>query len=421
MNEKLLQYLWNYKIFKSYDFKDLNGNPIEILDYGKWNDDSGPDFLMAKVKISNMILAGNIELHVKSSDWIFHQHSEDPNYQNIILHVVFQNDTDIEELLHRNIPTIELKNYIDGDVLSKYINLLQQSHFIPCESAFTPSKIPLHFFEETVLRKLDEKSSDLEKDLADHRNNYEAVLFHSLAYSFGLKVNAHLFKQIAESIDFTVIIKICQNKTQLEALFFGISGWLEQPQDPQMKIWKREFDFIKKKFSISDLVIRPKFLRLRPPNFPTIRLSQLADLYHRHQNLFSKIITIKNTAELIEIFTQVQASEYWDNHFNFGKISPVDQPKVLSKDFIELIILNTILPLKYTYYKHRQEEITDDILLFYKELPAEKNSIVEGWKGLGLKSSTALQTQSMIYHYNTNCATKNCLNCSIGFKILKEP
>lgn len=420
MNEKLLQYLWNFKIFTHYNFHDLDGNPIEILDFGKWNKDSGPDFLMAKVKVNNVILAGNIELHVKSSDWIFHQHSKDPNYDNIILHVVFQNDADIDELNKKNIPTLELRNHIDENIFGKYEKLLKESQFVACEDLFNSDKIPVHFFEESLLKKLEEKSSEFEKDLELYKNNYEAVLFHSLSYSFGLKVNAHLFKQIAESIDFTVFNKIKQNKIQVEALLFGISGWLEKPEDEQMKIWRREFDFLKAKFDIHDLIIRPKFLRLRPPNFPTLRLSQLANLYYQQQNLFSKIINTEHVGELKQIFKDVKASEYWDNHFNFGKLSPVDQPKALTNDFIELIILNSILPLKYTYHKHHNEEITEEILTFYKDLSAEKNSVIDGWKNLGLKIKNALQTQSLIYHYKNYCTPKNCLNCSIGFKILKE-
>jgi hypothetical protein len=233
-------------------------------------------------------------------------------------------------------------------------------------------------------------------------------------------VNAFIFKQIAESIDFTIINKIRQNETQLEALLFGISGWLENPEDEQMKIWKREFDFIKAKFLISDLKFHPKFLRLRPPNFPTIRLSQLANLYHQHQNLFSKIINAKNSGELFEIFNTIKASEYWDHRFNFGKTSTVDQPKTLSKDFIELIILNTILPLKYTYHRYHNEEIAGEILNFYKNIPGEKNSVINDWKKVGLKIKTALESQSLIYHFKNSCEEKNCLNCSIGFKILKE-
>lgn len=420
MNEKLLQYLWNFKVFTHFDFIDTEGNPVEILDFGRWNTDSGPDFLMGKIKTKNMILAGNIELHVKSSDWIFHQHSKDPAYKNIILHVVFQNDVDIKEFKDQNIPTLELKNYIDKNVFQKYENLLKENQFIPCEKIFSIKKIPVNFHEENLLKKLEEKSLEIETDLHRHKNNYEAVMFHHLAYSFGLTVNASLFKQIAESIDFNIINKIRQNKIQLEALFFGISGWLETPQDLQMSLWKREFDFLKAKYNLPEIIIRPKFLRLRPPNFPTIRLSQFADLYFQHQNLFSKIISAQNTKDLVQIFKEIQASEYWTHHFNFGKISSINHPKVVTKDFIELIILNTILPVKYTYHKHQNENIGDEILAFYSEIQSEKNSIIKEWKKLGLKTRTSLESQSLIYHFKNYCKTKNCLNCSIGFKILKE-
>lgn len=420
MTEKLLQYLWNFKVFKNFDFKDIEGNPVEIINFGKWNTNAGPDFLLATIKTHNLILSGHIELHVKSSDWIFHNHSQDPNYQNIILHVVFQNDAEIEEFNDRKIPTLELKNFIDENILWKYQKLIHENQFIPCEGIFNKNSIPINFHEGNVLRKLSQKSQELEESLDQYKNNFEAVLFHSLAYSFGLKVNAFIFKQIAESIDFTVINKIRQNKTQLESLFFGISGWLEDPKDEQMKIWKREFDFIKVKYQIPNLTFRPKFLRLRPPNFPTIRLSQLADLYYQHQNLFSKIILSKNADELLTVLKDIKASCYWDSHFNFGKTSTINQPKTLSKEFIELIILNTILPLKYTYHQYHNEEIADEILEFYKKLSPEKNSIITSWEKLGIKMNNSLETQSFIYHFKSCCEEKNCLNCSIGFKLLKD-
>ncbi|NIF07631.1 DUF2851 family protein [Chryseobacterium sp. Tr-659] len=419
MTEKLLQYLWNYKVFKHFNFKDIGGNSVEIIHFGKWNKDAGPDFLDAQIQYNGLLLAGNIELHVRSSDWIFHNHSNNPNYHNVILHVVFQHDVEICELTKKNVPTLELKDYIDENIIWKYEKFINGNEFIACETIFNKEKVPVNFHEGNILKKLEEKSSELEHSLARSKNNFEAVLFHSLAYSFGLKVNAHLFRQIAESIDYSVINKIRQNPFQLEALLFGISGWLNHPEDGQMKIWKREFEFLKAKFSISDLQFHPKFLRLRPSNFPTIRLSQLADLYHRHQNLFSKIMNAENADQLCEIFTPIKASEYWDCHFNFGTISKV-QPKTLSKEFIDLIILNTILPLKYTYHRYHNEEIADEIIEFYKKIPPEKNTITAGWKKLGLEITNALESQSMIYHHKNSCDEKNCLTCSIGFKLLKE-
>ncbi|WNI35844.1 DUF2851 family protein [Chryseobacterium sp. SG20098] len=418
MTEKLLQYLWNYKVFKNFNFKDIEGNSVEIIHFGKWNKNAGPDFLDAKIKINGLLLAGNIELHVRSSDWIFHNHSQDPNYRNIILHVVFQHDIEIRELTEKQVPTLELHSYIDENIISKYEKLVDGEEFIACEKIFDPKKLPVNFHEENILKKLDEKSSELEQSLHQYKNNFEAVLFHSFAYSFGLKVNASIFRQIAESIDYSIINKIRQNPLQLEALLFGISGWLEKPQDGQMKIWKREFDFIKAKFSISDLKFHPKFLRLRPPNFPTIRLSQLADLY-RQQNLFSKIMEARSAEQLYTIFKSIKASEYWDFHFNFGSISKV-QPKTLSKDFVDLLIVNTIIPLQYAYYRYHQEDIADEIIELYKTIDGEKNTLINGWKKLGLQVTNTLESQSLIYHHKTFCEPKNCLSCAIGFKLLKE-
>ena len=420
MNEKLLQYLWNFKIFNSFDFKDMEGNELEILDFGKWNFDSGPDFLFGKIKFKNLILAGNIELHVKSSDYIFHQHSGNPEFENLILHVVFNHDMEIEELNKKNIPTLELKNYIDQNLLWKYESLLNENQFIPCANLFEASKIPFQFAEETLFKKLDEKSLEIEESLRINKNNYEAVLFQNLAYAFGLKVNSLIFRQIAECLDFTIVNKIRQNQTQLEALFFGICNWLENPKDEQTKIWKREFDFLKMKYQIDDLRFQPKFSKLRPPNFPTIRLSQLASLYHLNQNLFSKLIASKNMDDIDAIFSNVKASDYWNDRFNFGKTSTIKGEKSLTKEFVELILINAILPLKYAYHKNFDEDAADEILEFYRKITPEKNSIITSWNQLQVKTESALQSQAFLYHHKNFCLKKDCLNCGIGFQLLKN-
>lgn len=420
MNEKLLQYLWNYKIFRNFDFKDVDGNPVEILDFGKWNHDSGPDFLNAKIKTGSIVFAGNIELHVKSSDWIFHNHSSDQNFDNVILHAVYQHDTELEDFQKKKIPTLQLYDYIDQNILKKYQFLLQENSFIACEKIFDAERIPVDFVEETLLKKLDEKSLDAEIRLKNSKNDAEAVLFQQIAYAFGLKVNAEIFKNIAENINFSIIRKISQSRVQLEALLFGTAGWLEETPDEQTKIWKREYEFLKTKYQLPETKFRPKFLRLRPPNFPTLRLSQLAHLYHREQNLFSKISKGKSADEIHEIFDGIHASEYWNCHFNFGTESKEIYQKTLTKDFVELILTNAILPLKYTFGKNQNEENAEDILKYYEMLPSEKNTVVERWKNLGAKIRTAADSQAFIWHYKNRCKPKNCLNCSIGFRLLKE-
>lgn len=420
MNEKLLQYLWNFKIFTDFDFKDIEGNPLEILNFGKWNFNSGPDFLEGKIKFNGITLAGNIELHVRSSDWIFHQHSGNQDFDNLILHVVYEHDIEIEEFTQKNIPTLELKNYIDKSVLDKYQKLIDNEQFIACEEIFDANKIPVNFEDEILIKKLDEKSVAISSQLVNCKNDYEAVLFQNLAYAFGLKVNAEIFQQFAVETDFSLINKIRQNELQLEALFFGIFGWLEECKDDQMNLWQREYKFLKAKYNLTELSFKPKFLRLRPPNFPTLRLSQLANLYHAEPQLFSKMISSKSIADLKSILKNIKASKYWDKHYNFGKISTVDQPKTLSDNFIELIIINAVLPLKYHYLKNTTETAADEILKYYVQLQPEKNSVISAWENLGVSIRSALESQAYLYHYKNLCTPKNCLNCSIGLKLLKN-
>ena len=419
MNENLLQYLWKYKIFSKFDFKDTDGNPIEILDFGTLNTNSGPDFSLAKIKTKNIVLAGNIEIHVKSSDWYFHNHDLQKDYQSVILHVVYFNDTDVSELKEAGIPTLELKDYINEKILAKYQTLENQYQFIPCESIFDASKVPFLFSEETLLKKLDEKSIEIEQLLAQSKNNYEAVLFQKLAYSFGLKVNAEIYQNIAENIDFKIIQKISQNQFQLESLLFGKGNLLEKETETNQK-WKREFEFLKIKFKISEQTFPVKFLRLMPPSFPTIRFSQLAMLYHLQPNLFSKILKAKNIQELKSLFEKVKTSDFWENHYTFEKTSEEKIEKKLSDDFIEILLINAVLPIIYTYFKNINPEKTDQVLEFYKNLNPEKNSIISSWKKLNVKFSSALETQAFLYHHKHLCSYKNCLNCNIGLKILKD-
>lgn len=419
MNENLLQYLWKYKIFSKIDFKDSEGNPLEILDFGRFNSNAGPDFSFAKIKIKDVILAGNIEIHVKSSDWYFHRHDSQKDYQSVILHVVYFNDTDVLEIKNAGIPTLELKNYIDEQILKKYQSLENHFEFIPCENLFEPKKIPVLFSEENLLRKLDEKSIEIEKLLLQSKNNYEAVLFQKLAYSFGLKVNAEIYQNIAENIDFKVIQKISQNQFQLESLLFGKGNLLEKETEFNKK-WITEFNFIKTKFKISDEVFPVKFSRLMPPSFPTIRLSQLANLYHLQPNLFSKILNAKNIQDLKSFFKDVKTSEFWENHYTFEKISEEKTEKFLSDNFVEILLINAVFPVVYTYFKHLNSEKTEHILDFYKNLKPEKNSIISQWKKLGLKLNSALETQAFLFQHKHFCSEKNCLNCSIGFQLLKS-
>lgn len=393
---------------------------MEILDFGKWNRDAGPDFLMGKICWKGMTFAGPIELHIKASDWILHGHEQDINYQNIILHAVYFDDAQIPSLKSRNIPTLVLAPYIDAGKLRKFEQLAATETFIPCEKIFTPSAIPFGFSEETLLRKLDAKATEMEDRLAQNKNNWEALLFQQLAYAFGLKVNAEIFLSLAQSLDFSTVQKVRQNMVQLEALLLGRAGWLEEVQDETMALWQREFQFLKNKFQLDDRIFPPQFLRLRPPGFPTLRLSQLAGLYHQSQGLFSAVISAKNLQELAAPFAGIAASGYWDTHYNFSKVSKESFPKKLSKEFIRLLLINAVLPVKYAYHRHWEEDAADRVLSLYRELPAEENTLIKKWRKLGAPIASALDAQAFLHHHRTHCSVKNCLHCSIGLKILKS-
>ena len=395
MKEKFLQTLWENKVFNPLLFKDTDGNPIEILDFGKLNSNAGPDFHSVKIKTQGITFFGNAEFHVKSSDWLLHKHSEQKDYQSIILHIVFEHDQEISELKERNIPTLELKNYIDNSDFQHY-NFNKEKNFIPCEDIFSIKKIPNYFSEEIVLQKLEEKDKEIRQELLATKNDYEAVLFQRIAYSFGLKVNSETFLQIAQNIDFKIIKKLSCQPFQMEALLMGRAGLLNE-NNPDAEPWLREFSFVKNKFQLGEECFSAKLAKVMPTSFPTIRLSQLADLYSTHQNLFSKIINARKVDELKAIFKDIKASAYWDSHYFFGKKAEEKQRK-LSADFTEIILLNAVFPVMYSYHRDNPEMV-EIILSFYKEMKPEKNSIIKQWKNTGAEINSALDSQAFLYLY----------------------
>ena len=407
MKEKFLQTLWKNKVFNPLNFRDTEGNSIEILEFGVINPNSGPDFHSAKIRTQNLTFYGNIEIHIKSSDWYAHKHQYQKEYESIILHIVFEHNKDIPELKARNIPTIELKNYINPNLLSLE-KFNSNTEFIACEKIFNIKKIPFYFSKEIILQKLTEKDKEIQQSLKLSKNNFEAVLFQKIAYTFGLKVNADIFLNIAQNIDFKIIKKTSQNPFQLESLFFGKANLLHE-DITDSKPWQKEYEFLQKKFQLNEINFPAQFLRLMPSSFPTIRLSQLAILYYTHQNLFSKIINAESTQELKTLFLNISTTPYWENHFVFGKETS-QKHKTLSSDFIDIILINAIFPIIYTYHKNKSD-ILDKMYTFYKSLKPEKNSVIKKWKNLGADIQSALDSQAFLYLYKNYCSQKKCTNC----------
>jgi hypothetical protein len=417
MQEDFLHYIWQHKKMDIIHLKTTQYETLEVVSVGQHNTNSGPDFFNAKLKISDQLWAGNVEIHLKSSDWFVHNHETDKAYDNVILHVVWEHDTEIFRKDNSIIPTLELKHFADTQVFHNYNKLLSSKNkWINCESDFpeVDNFIIDSWLERLYIERLERKSKTIETLLQDSKNDWEAVLFKMLAKNFGLKVNGDAFFSMANAIDYSVIRKLQSNQTALEALFFGQAGLLEDDvQESYFLELKKEYRFLKQKFQLNNTEVIPiQFFRLRPQNFPTLRLSQLATLYSLHANLFSEITETNSQKELYKLF-HVATSSFWETHFSFGKESKSSEKKI-AKPFIDLLLINTIIPIKFAYARYQGKDINDALLELIQHIPSEKNSIVSAFNSLKKVSNTALQSQALIQLKTEYCDKNKCVQCAIG-------
>lgn len=423
MQEDFLHYIWQFKKIDITHLKTTNGEVISVVSVGQHNTNSGPDFFNAQLKIDNQLWAGNVEIHVKSSDWFLHNHEQDKAYDNVILHVVWEHDTHVYRKDNTTIATLELKNYVLKSALKSYQKLFSKTKkWINCEHDFASVDDFLiqNWLERLYFERLERKAENINQLLKASKNNWEAVLFKMLAKNFGLKVNADAFLSVANSIDFSVVRKQQNNQSSLEALFFGQSNLLNSNvEDSYYNSIVKEYQFLKQKFSLSNQNIIPiQFFRLRPLNFPTIRLSQLASLYYKEQNLFSKINEISTINDFYTLFS-VKTSPFWETHYTFDKLSKKSK-KIVSKAFIDLLMINTIIPIKFTYAKYQGKQIEQDIINLIQNIASEKNSIIKKFNSLKKVSTSALQTQGLLQLKNEYCIKNKCLQCAIGSSLLNK-
>jgi hypothetical protein len=423
MKEDFLHYVWKYKVFSQVDFNTTNKEPLTILKSGLHNKNAGPDFLNAQLKIEGQIWIGNVEMHTKASDWYLHNHEMDANYDAVILHVVWENDAVIFMKNNKPLPTFVLKDFVDASVLNNYRKLfLTPTNWIPCKDAIvTVDEFTFSNWKERLFfERLERKSNEISGLLQQENNNFEAVLFQLLAKNFGLKVNAGAFLRLAQSIDFYIIQKVGFNKNQFAALLFGQAGFLEEEvEDEYYQQLKREYSYIKHKFKLNAISKNEfSFFRMRPNNFPTIRIAQLVSLFNTHQNLFSKLMVIKNLKDFYELFA-VEIHPFWKTHYNFEAISK-PSPKKLTSSFVDLLIINTIIPLKFLYEKSRGEMNTPSFLKLLKNIKSEKNNVISKFSEIGVGAKNAFETQALLELKNKYCAPKRCLECAIGNTLLKR-
>ena len=422
MQEDFLHYLWKHKKILANSLKTTKGELVSIINVGEHNHNTGPDFFNAQLKIGEQLWAGNLEIHIKSSDWYLHNHETDVNYDNVILHVVWEHDTEIFRKDNTKIPTLELKHYVPQDALNGYQKLFNNNRkWINCENDFasTPEFIMTNWLERLYFERLERKANDITALLHENTNNWESVLFKMLFKNFGLKVNGDAFASIANSFDFSIIRKQQSNLLSLEALLFGQAGLLEDDcQEAYFLELAKEYQFLKQKFTLTNTNVTPlQFFRLRPPNFPTIRMSQLANMYYLHQNLFSKIIAANTLNEFYTFFT-VETSTFWETHYTFNKASKASKKKV-TKAFVDLLLINTIIPIKFSYAKQLGKTIDEEIIRMLQQITSEKNSIVDKFNGLKKVSHSALESQALLQLKNEYCDKNKCLKCVVGNSLLK--
>ena len=422
MKEDFLHYIWQHKLFSSSELKTTDLEDLIVVKSGLYNKNSGPDFLNSHLKIDNQIWGGNVEIHINSSDWYLHKHEEDENYDAVILHVVWNNDAAVFMKNNQPIPTFELKNFVDKELLKNYQNLFSKhQRWIPCENQIQQidSFLLKNWLERLYFERLENKSVLIKELLQKSNNDYEAVLFQLLAKSFGLKVNGEAFLRLATSFDFSILRKVRFNEKQLEALLFGQAGFLEEEiEEVYFQKLKEEYKYLRHKFNLQVITNGFQFFRMRPNNFPTIRIVQLVSLFYKQQNLFSKLMEIEKIEDFYKLLS-VEVNDFWKSHYTFETESKKSNKK-LTKSFIDLLLINTIIPLKFVYEQSRGEVDEENILSLILQLKAEKNSIISKFSELNIDVKTALESQSLLELKNNYCAQKRCLQCAIGNNLLKE-
>lgn len=422
VREDFLYYLWKFGKLQLQNLQTTKGELVEIINLGTHNHHAGPDFFNAQLKIGNQIWAGNVEMHVKSSDWFVHNHENDRNYDNVILHVVWEHDIEIHRKDNSVIPTLILKHYSNSVVLQRYKDLLNSpEEWISCGADF-PVLNNFEFenwLERIYIERLETKADAIEQLVKKTEYDWEAVLFRLLAKGFGLKLNSDAFFEAACSVDFTIIRKLSAKRGSLEAFLFGIFGLLSQEvtQESYYDELQQEFKYLCHKFQhVKKTTVPLQFFRTRPANFPTIRASQLATVYHQQSNLFSKIVATTSLEQLYDLL-QVPTSLFWETHYTFEKSSPKRIKKV-SKKFIDVLLINSILPLKYCYEKYIGKPNVENLLMLLQTITPEKNAIIQKFKAKEITIENALHTQALLELKKNYCDKQQCLQCAIGSRLI---
>ncbi|MEO3406964.1 DUF2851 family protein [Mucilaginibacter sp. CAU 1740] len=422
--EDFLHYIWKFRLFERENLQTVDGEELEIFSAGLHNSDSGPDFHNARIRIGETVWAGNVEVHLSASDWQKHGHATDGAYDNVILHVVYRDDVPLFLSNGRKVPTLELHNRISEELYNKYHKLVFGNQtFIPCESGInTVDGLTMqNWLTRVLVERMEKRSANVAAALALNKGDWEETFYQFLAANFGFKVNALPFELMAKSLPQLTLAKNKNNPMQIEALIFGQAGFLEgEFKDEYPLKLQQEYGYLRKKYNLKPIENHLwKFMRLRPQNFPTIRLAQFAALIVQSNHLLSKILDIKEVKALRGLFTEIKVNDYWEDHYRFD-VPSKPSSKNMGDGSIDILLLNTVALFLFSYGKqHQQQYYISRSLKLLENLPAEKNNIIADFVNLGVKINTAFESQALLELKNNYCNYKKCLQCGVGNKILK--
>jgi hypothetical protein len=423
MHEAFLHFLWQFQYFSRHNVCTTAGEPLQVLHPGYLNTDAGPDFREARLQIGTLEWIGNVEIHLRTSDWFHHGHHTDPAYDQIILHVVWKHDGDIYRKDHTLIPTLVLEDKTPAELLGRYHDLVNNKEEIPCAAQFPSVKslYKIQALEKALMQRLAHKAAMVKGLLQANRHDWEETTYQLLARNMGFKLNSDPFLQLAQAVPLKLLHKHRNNLLQMEALLFGQAGFLDtEPGDEYQQQLRKEYTFLSHKYGLAAAKLPAhiwKFLRLRPANFPTLRIAHLAALLQAHQHLFSLFIQTSSPREFVHLL-QPEPSAYWQVHYSFGKTT--SSAAVMGKESKENILINTVVPLMVCYAGEKgNNDFIDKAIGLLEQLPAENNRITRIWKSLQLPVTQAFDAQGSIELYTQFCTQKKCLACPVGMSLIK--
>ena len=430
--EQLLHYTWRHRLLPLTPLVTTDGREVEVIDPGLYNrTNAGPDFFNAKLRINGMLWAGNVEIHQRASEWYQHQHDQDPRYNNVVLHVVGEADTDVMTLDHQYPPQLVLQ--VPPKVEQNYQELLATDKYPPCYQLI-PSLSPLKvhsWMSALQTERLEQKTDAIRQRAERMGGSWEDAYFMTLARNFGFGINGDAFEQWAALVPQQMVGKHRDDLFQVEALFLGQAGLLSSQSLPPRYAeeacregyfdrLQREYTYLAHKFSLQPMSFATwRFLRLRPQNFPHIRLAQLATLYHERRTGLSVLLEC-TTVEQIEALLSTHVTPYWETHYTFGAPSPKSAKK-LSRPSLQLLIINTAIPVLFAVGRHRQkEELCDRAFDLLEQLKPEQNNIIRLWHECGLDVRSAGDSQALIQLKREYCDRRDCLRCRFGYEYLSK-